>query len=110
MPLSTPLLDQIHTPADLRRMDRRDLPALAAELRAFLARFSGSMVHIGFLGTFGNEHKALCAALRMRGRDVRIEMRVRIQVQTQKKTNKRRNETQMPWDTSAGDVAARRRQ
>ncbi|MEQ1593302.1 MAG: 1-deoxy-D-xylulose-5-phosphate synthase [Thiobacillaceae bacterium] len=31
-----PLLDRIHTPADLRAMATADLPALAAELRAFL--------------------------------------------------------------------------
>src|SRR4051794_21475623 len=31
--VSTPLLDQIHEPADLRRVDRADLPQLAAELR-----------------------------------------------------------------------------
>ncbi|MDE3011351.1 MAG: 1-deoxy-D-xylulose-5-phosphate synthase [Pseudomonadota bacterium] len=36
MSLSTPLLDQIHSPDDLRRLDRRDLPALASELRGFL--------------------------------------------------------------------------
>ena len=36
MPTPTPLLDRIESPADLRRLDRRDLPALAAELRAFL--------------------------------------------------------------------------
>ncbi len=32
----TELLDQIHDPADLRRLDRRQLPKLAAELRQFL--------------------------------------------------------------------------
>src|SRR6478736_258812 len=31
--VSTPLLDQIHEPGDLRRLDRADLPQLAAELR-----------------------------------------------------------------------------
>jgi 1-deoxy-D-xylulose-5-phosphate synthase len=31
-----PLLDAINSPADLRRMERKDLPALADELRAFL--------------------------------------------------------------------------
>ena len=34
MPYS--LLDTIHTPADLRRLDRKQLPQLAVELRAFL--------------------------------------------------------------------------
>jgi 1-deoxy-D-xylulose-5-phosphate synthase len=32
------LLDRIHSPADLKRLDRRDLPALAEEVRAFLIR------------------------------------------------------------------------
>ncbi|MBV1704418.1 MAG: 1-deoxy-D-xylulose-5-phosphate synthase, partial [Hyphomicrobiales bacterium] len=36
MPLHTPLLDAIATPEDLRRLDARDLPGLAAELRAEL--------------------------------------------------------------------------
>jgi 1-deoxy-D-xylulose-5-phosphate synthase len=31
-----PLLDAIHTPADLRKLDTRDLPKLARELREFL--------------------------------------------------------------------------
>ena len=30
------LLNGINDPADLRKLDRRDLPRLAAELRAFL--------------------------------------------------------------------------
>ena len=34
MASQSPLLDQITTPADLRKLDRKDLPALAAELRA----------------------------------------------------------------------------
>jgi 1-deoxy-D-xylulose-5-phosphate synthase len=33
---TTPLLDRIDSPADLRALDRKDLPALADELRAFL--------------------------------------------------------------------------
>ena len=33
---SYPLLHRIDSPSDLRRIDRRELPALAAELRAFL--------------------------------------------------------------------------
>jgi 1-deoxy-D-xylulose-5-phosphate synthase len=33
---ATPLLDGINSPADLRRLERKDLPALADELRAFL--------------------------------------------------------------------------
>jgi 1-deoxy-D-xylulose-5-phosphate synthase len=32
------LLERIHSPADLKRLDRRDLPALAEEIRAFLIR------------------------------------------------------------------------
>ena len=31
-----PLLDTIHDPADLRKLDRRDLPALSVELREFI--------------------------------------------------------------------------
>ncbi len=31
-----PLLDTIHDPADLRKLDRRDLPALSIELREFI--------------------------------------------------------------------------
>ena len=31
-----PLLERINAPADLRALDRRDLDALATELRAFL--------------------------------------------------------------------------
>ena len=31
-----PLLDSINDPSDLRRMERRDLPALAKELREFI--------------------------------------------------------------------------
>ncbi len=34
--MSYPLLDTIHSPADLRRLDRKQLPLLAEELRAFL--------------------------------------------------------------------------
>jgi 1-deoxy-D-xylulose-5-phosphate synthase len=34
--MSLPLLDTIHSPADLRRLDRKQLPQLATELRAFL--------------------------------------------------------------------------
>jgi 1-deoxy-D-xylulose-5-phosphate synthase len=34
--MSLPLLDTIHNPADLRRLDRKQLPQLATELRAFL--------------------------------------------------------------------------
>ncbi|KAF4516600.1 hypothetical protein B566_EDAN003347 [Ephemera danica] len=34
--MSLPLLDTIHNPADLRRLDRKQLPQLADELRAFL--------------------------------------------------------------------------
>ena len=34
MTSKTPLLDKITTPADLRQLDRKDLPALATELRA----------------------------------------------------------------------------
>ncbi len=34
--MTTPLLDAIHTPADLRALPREQLPALAEELRAFL--------------------------------------------------------------------------
>ena len=30
------LLDSINSPADLRRLDRKQLPQLASELRAFL--------------------------------------------------------------------------
>ena len=30
------LLDKINDPSDLRRLDRRDLPALAMELREFI--------------------------------------------------------------------------
>ncbi|MEY2634036.1 MAG: 1-deoxy-D-xylulose-5-phosphate synthase [Pseudomonadota bacterium] len=33
---ATPLLDSLESPADLRRLDRRDLPHLAQELRHFL--------------------------------------------------------------------------
>jgi 1-deoxy-D-xylulose-5-phosphate synthase len=32
------LLDRIHSPADLKRLDRSELPALAADIRAFLIR------------------------------------------------------------------------
>src|SRR5688572_26221123 len=35
-PSSMGLLSRIHSPADLKRLERRDLPALAAEMRAFL--------------------------------------------------------------------------
>lgn len=42
-----PLLDQIDTPADLRRLGREKLPALCAELRAFVpATTSGKAGHI----------------------------------------------------------------
>ena len=34
MPVSTPLLDTIHLPADLRRLPQSDLAQVAAELRA----------------------------------------------------------------------------
>ena len=33
-----PLLERIESPADLRRLDRSDLPQLVRELRAFLLR------------------------------------------------------------------------
>ena len=34
--MSYPLLDTIHSPADLRALEREQLPQLAEELRAFL--------------------------------------------------------------------------
>ncbi len=34
MPISTPLLDTIHLPADLRKLQQSDLAQVAAELRA----------------------------------------------------------------------------
>ena len=34
--MSFPLLETINSPADLRRLDRKQLPQLATELRAFL--------------------------------------------------------------------------
>ena len=36
LPAPTPLLDTIQTPADVRQLDRKQLPQLATELRAFL--------------------------------------------------------------------------
>ncbi|HSD35984.1 MAG TPA: 1-deoxy-D-xylulose-5-phosphate synthase [Rhodocyclaceae bacterium] len=36
VPSGTPLLDTINSPAELRQLDRRQLPTLAEELRAFL--------------------------------------------------------------------------
>jgi 1-deoxy-D-xylulose-5-phosphate synthase len=36
MPHAYPLLDRVNDPADLRRLDRRDLPQLATELREFI--------------------------------------------------------------------------
>ena len=42
--MTTPLLDTIRTPADLRALAPADLPKLAAELRAFLV---GSVAHTG---------------------------------------------------------------
>ncbi|WP_045855758.1 1-deoxy-D-xylulose-5-phosphate synthase [Teredinibacter purpureus] len=33
---ATPLLDEVNTPADLRKLDEKQLPSLAEELRAFL--------------------------------------------------------------------------
>ncbi|HSB23173.1 MAG TPA: 1-deoxy-D-xylulose-5-phosphate synthase [Burkholderiaceae bacterium] len=42
--MTTPLLDTIHTPADLRALAPADLPKLAAELRAFLV---DSVAHTG---------------------------------------------------------------
>ena len=42
--MTTPLLDTIHTPADLRALAPADLPRLAAELRAFLV---DSVAHTG---------------------------------------------------------------
>ncbi|MDE2147600.1 MAG: 1-deoxy-D-xylulose-5-phosphate synthase [Burkholderiales bacterium] len=45
-----PLLDRIDSPADLRRLPRGDLPALAAELRAFVLR-TVSQTGNGHLGS-----------------------------------------------------------
>ena len=42
--MTTPLLDTIHTPADLRALPPAELPRLAAELRAFLV---DSVAHTG---------------------------------------------------------------
>ena len=36
LPARTPLLDTIQTPADVRQLDRKQLPQLATEVRAFL--------------------------------------------------------------------------
>ena len=42
------LLDQIHSPADLRGLDPEELPALAEEIRAFLVRsVSATGGHLG---------------------------------------------------------------
>jgi len=48
MTASTPLLDKITTPAELRQLDRKDLPALAAEVRAELVdAVSATGGHLG---------------------------------------------------------------
>ena len=38
-----PTLDQIHSPADLRRLERRALPYLATELRQFILHSVGGV-------------------------------------------------------------------